>query len=135
ADKLTIPIMADESLLTSHDALALSRHGAADIFSLKVHKLGGLSATKKVGAVAEAAGLPCHGGSSIESSIGTAAAAHAYAAIPSVTFGCELFGPLLLAEDILTEPIRYADGALQVSDRPGLGVELDEATLAEFARR
>ncbi|MGH3451330.1 MAG: enolase C-terminal domain-like protein, partial [Haloechinothrix sp.] len=106
----------------------------ADIFSLKVHKLGGLSATKKVGAVAEAAGLPCHGGSSIESSIGTAAAAHAYAAIAGVTFGCELFGPLLLAEDIVTESVRYAAGSLWVPHGPGLGVELDERKLAEFTR-
>ncbi|MGH3950311.1 MAG: muconate cycloisomerase family protein, partial [Pseudonocardiaceae bacterium] len=119
ADKLTIPIMADESLLTSHDALALSRHGAADIFSLKVHKLGGLLGTWKTAAIAEAAGLPCHGGSSIESSIGTAAAAHAYAAIAGVTFGCELFGPLLLAEDIVTESVRYAAGSLWVPHGPG----------------
>ncbi|MGH3519960.1 MAG: muconate cycloisomerase family protein [Haloechinothrix sp.] len=135
AEKLTIPIMADESLLTVHDALALYRHAAADVFSLKVHKHGGLSATKKIGAIAEAAGLPCHGGTSIESSIGTAAAAHAYAAIPALTFGCELFGPLLLAEDIVVEPLRYSGGTLQVPDRPGLGVRLDEQQMARFARK
>ncbi len=134
ADRLTVPIMADESLLTAHDALTLYRNGAADVFSLKVHKHGGLSATKKVAAIAEAAGLPCHGGTSIESSIGTAAAAHAYAAFGAVTFGCELFGPLLLAEDIVTEPIRYSDEALRVPHRPGLGVELDEDKLAKLAR-
>ncbi|MFF5990979.1 muconate cycloisomerase family protein [Prauserella flavalba] len=134
AARLTIPVMADESLLTPHDALRLVGQEAADIFSLKVHKHGGLSATRRVAAVAEAAGVPCHGGSSIESSIGTAAAAHAYAAIRGVTFGCELFGPLLLAEDLVTEPLTYADGALRVPSGPGLGVTLDEEKLARFAR-
>ncbi|KAA9155016.1 chloromuconate cycloisomerase [Amycolatopsis acidicola] len=125
AARLDIPIMADESLQSVHDAFTLCRTEAADIFSLKIHKLGGLTATKKTAAVAEAAGLPCHGGSSIESSLGTAAAAHAYAAISNVTFGCELFGPLLLAEDLVTEPVRYEEGGLRVPDGPGLGVELD----------
>ncbi|MQA10515.1 MAG: chloromuconate cycloisomerase [Pseudonocardiaceae bacterium] len=134
AAALAIPIMADESLDGLPGAFTLCRAEAADIFSLKVHKLGGLSATRKAAAVAEAAGLPCHGGSSIESSIGTAAAAHAYAAIAGVTFGCELFGPLLLAEDLVTEPVRYADGALRVPHGVGLGVRLDESKLARFAR-
>jgi muconate cycloisomerase len=135
AAELRIPIMADESLRSPHDALTLCRNEAADIFSLKIHKLGGLSGTKKTAAVAEAAGLPCHGGTSIESSIGTAAAAHAYAAIPNVTFGSELFGPLLLAEDMVTEPIRYVNGELRVPMGPGLGVDLDEDQVARFTRR
>jgi muconate cycloisomerase len=135
ADRLDIPVMADESLLDAHDALKLCEHAAADVFSLKVQKLGGLAATKKAAAVAEAAGLPCHGGSSIESSIGTAAAAQAYGAIGNVSYGCELFGPLLLAEDLVTEPVRYSGGELHVPDGPGLGVELNEDNLARFARK
>lgn len=134
ADLLRIPIMADESLCSPQDAFTLCRSAAADIFSLKVHKLGGLSATKKTAAVGEAAGLPCHGGTSIESSVGTAAAAHAYAAISNATFGSELFGPLLLAEDIVTEPLEYSGGSLTVPTGPGLGVTLDEERLARFAR-
>jgi L-alanine-DL-glutamate epimerase-like enolase superfamily enzyme len=51
-----------------------------------------------------------------------------------VAFGCELFGPQLLAEDITTEPLRYADGALRVPTGPGIGVELDEDQVARFTR-
>jgi muconate cycloisomerase len=134
AARLSIPIMADESLLSVHDALTLCRAEAADIFSLKIHKLGGLLATRKTAAVAEAAGLPCHGGSSIESSLGTAAAAHAYGSIGNVTFGCELFGPMLLAADVVTEPVRYEQGELRVPDGPGLGVELDLDQVGRYSR-
>ena len=134
AEKLTIPVMADESLLSPHDALRLCTQGAADIFSLKIHKLGGLLATRKTAAIAEAAGLPCHGGTSIESSVGTAAAAHAYAAIAGVTFGCELFGPLLLAQDITCEPVTYTAGELCVPTGAGLGVTVDDEKVAKFAR-
>lgn len=134
ATQLTIPIMADESLRSLQDAYTVCRHAAGDIFSLKITKLGGLSRTKKTAAVAEAAGIPCHGGTSIESSIGTAAAAHAYGAIANVTFGSELFGPKLLADDLVEHPLTYEHGELRVPDGPGLGVSLDEAKLATYRR-
>jgi muconate cycloisomerase len=134
ADRLTIPVMADESLRSLHDAFVLCERAAADIFSLKVNKLGGLSRTKKTAAVAEAVGLPCHGGTSIESSVGTAAAAHVFCAIPNVTFGSELFGPLLLADDVTEAPLVYAGGELRVPEGPGLGVRLDEAKLVQYRR-
>ncbi|MBA8824056.1 muconate cycloisomerase [Saccharopolyspora lacisalsi] len=134
AAQLTIPIMADESLRSVQDAYAVGRHAAGDIFSLKLNKLGGLSRTKKTAAVAEAMGVPCHGGTSIESSIGTAAAAHTYGAIANVTFGSELFGPKLLADGIVEEPLVYDSGELRVPRGPGLGISLDEAKLTKYQR-
>lgn len=134
AARLTIPVMADESVCSVQDAYAVCRHAAGDVFSLKVNKLGGMSRTKKTAAVAESAGVACHGGTSIESSIGTAAAAHVYCAVPNVTYGSELFGPRLLAEDVVTEPLEYRDGTLRVPGGPGLGVTLDEDKLARFRR-
>jgi muconate cycloisomerase len=131
---LPIPVMADESLRTSTDALRLARLRAADVFSLKTTKSGGLRYTRQIADVAAAAGIPCHGGSSIEGPIGTAASLHAYCAAPAVTFGCELFGPLLMRAELLTEPLRYAGGALHLPEGPGLGVELDPAAVARFTR-
>lgn len=49
-----------------------------------------------------------------------------------VTWGCELFGPLLLADDVTRDPGRYADGAILGLDAPGLGV--DETALKEWTR-
>ena len=43
-------------------------------------------------------------------------------------------GPLLLTEDILTEPPVYRDFQLHVSQAPGLGLAIDEERLA-FLRR
>ena len=51
--------------------------------------------------------------------------AHLFATFPQLAWGTELFGPLLLTEKILTEPLGYGDFALKVPDRPGLGIELD----------
>jgi muconate cycloisomerase len=52
-----------------------------------------------------------------------------------VTWGCELFGPLLLRGDVVREPVRYADGCILALDGPGLGVDVDETALEEWTRR
>jgi muconate cycloisomerase len=132
---LRIPVMADESLRSDHDALTLATRRAADVFSLKIGKSGGYLATRRIAAVAQAAGIPCHGGTGIESSLGTLAGAHLLATLPAVTYGSELFGPLLMTDGLLAEPLDYRDGALHLPDGPGLGVDLDEDRVARYARR
>ena len=132
---LRIPVMADESLGSDHDALTLAARRAADVFSLKIGKSGGYLATRRIAAVAQAAGIPCHGGTGIESSLGTLAGAHLLATLPAVTWGSELFGPLLMTDGLLAEPLDYRDGALHLPDGPGLGIDLDEDRVARYARR
>lgn len=131
---LPIPVMADESLRTPTDALRLARLGAADVFSLKTSKSGGLRATRAIADIAGAAGIPCHGGTAIESPVGTAASLHLACTAPAVTWGSELFGPLLMRDGLLTAPLRYADGELHLPDGPGLGVELDPDAVRVFTR-
>lgn len=132
---LRIPVMADESLRSDFDALVLATRRGADVFSLKVGKSGGFLPTQRIAAVATAAGIPCHGGTGIESSLGTLAAAHLLCTLPAVTYGSELFGPLLMTDGLLREPLDYRDGALHLPDGPGLGVEVDEERVRRCTRR
>ena len=37
-------------------------------------------------------------------------------------------------DDIVTEAFDYQDGCLVVSDRPGLGIELDEEKVEKYSR-
>jgi len=46
--------MADESLFTLQDAFALAKARAVDAFCIKLYKLGGISAARKIGAVVAA---------------------------------------------------------------------------------
>jgi muconate cycloisomerase len=107
---------------------------AADIFSLKTPRSGGLRSTRTIADFATAVGIPCHGETSIEGPIGTVATLHLACAMPGVTHGSELSGPLLMREELLSEPLRHAEGALHLPDGPGLGVELDPAAVARFRR-
>jgi muconate cycloisomerase len=129
-----IPIMADEALRGPQDAYDLAVRGAADVFSVKIAQSGGLFAAVRVQAIADAAGIALYGGTMLEAGIGTIASAHVFATFSELAFGTELFGPLLLTEEILTEPIAFNDFALIVPDTPGLGVTLDEDRLGFFRR-
>ena len=135
AERSAVPIMADESCFTAHDALAIARLGSVSILSLKLTKSGGLLGSLAIARVAEAAGMGCYVGCMIETSLGTAAYLQLALAAAPVTWGCELFGPLLLAADITRRPVQYADGCILSLDGPGLGVEVDETALKEWTRR
>ena len=129
-----VPIMADESIECVEDAFNLAREGAASVFALKIAKNGGPRAVLRTAAIAEAAGVGLYGGTMLEGGIGTLASAHAFLTLNTLAWGTELFGPLLLTEDILAEPPLYRDFELHVSTAPGLGLTIDEERLAFFRR-
>jgi len=128
------PIMADESIECVEDAFNLAREGAASVFALKIAKNGGPRAVLRTAAIAEAAGIGLYGGTMLEGGIGTLASAHAFVTLNKLAWDTELFGPLLLTEDILSEPLVYHDFELHVPKTPGLGLNLDEERLAFFRR-
>jgi muconate cycloisomerase len=129
-----IPIMADEALHGPDDAYDFARRGAADVFAVKIEQSGGLFAAKTVQLIADAAGIALYGGTMLEAAVGTIASAHVFATFPNIAFGTELFGPLLLTEEILEVPPVYGDFMLKVPAGPGLGISLDEDRIA-FLRR
>jgi len=130
----TVPLMADECVFSAHDMLEVARAGAADVVSLKLVKHGGLLATRDVAAVAEAAGIGLYGGCLLESSIGAAAHLQVFAGLRELAWGCEHFGPQILVDDLVEEPLRFADFRVHLPAGPGLGVALDRNKLRHYAR-
>jgi muconate cycloisomerase len=135
ARRVPVPVMADESCGSPHEALAIARLGGVSILALKLTKSAGILGTMAIARIAEAAGMSCYVGCMIETSLGTAAYLHVALAAAPVTWGCELFGPLLLTGDVVHRPVQYADGAILALEGPGLGVDVDEAALKECTRR
>lgn len=134
ARETPVAIMADEALNGPETAFAIASQAGADVFALKIEQSGGLFAAAKVAAIAEAAGIGLYGGTMLEGGIGTAASAHLFSTIGKLEWGTELFGPLLLTEEILETPLDYADFGLAVPTAPGLGVTLSETQLNRFRR-
>jgi muconate cycloisomerase len=134
AARFDIPIMADESLQGPETAFALARTSAADVFAVKIAQSGGLYQAGRVAAIADAASIGLYGGTMLEGAIGTIASAHLFSTFPKLTWGTELFGPLLLAEELVSEPLQYEDFELVLPTGNGLGVELDDDRLRFFQR-
>jgi muconate cycloisomerase len=134
AMRARIPVMADEALRGPETAFDFAADAAADVFAVKIMQSGGLFAAARVAAIADAAGIGLYGGTMLEAAVGTAAGAHLFSTFPNLEWGTELFGPLLLTEEILTEPLDYSEFSLRVPTGPGLGIHLDEAKLAHFRR-
>ncbi|WP_119166130.1 muconate cycloisomerase family protein [Algihabitans albus] len=129
-----VTIMIDEGAQSEADMIEVVKRNAAHMVSIKPMKAGGLWPAKRMADIAAAAGIPVYMGTFLESSIGTAAGMQLAATFDRLPLGGEIIGPLLLAEDIVTEPLIYADGALQLPEGPGLGVTLDEDKLRAFTR-
>lgn len=129
-----IALMADEALHGPVDALRLVELRAADVFAIKITQSGGLVGAQQVAAIAQAANVALYGGTMLEGAIGTVASAQLFSTFPALAWGTELFGPLLLTQEILTEPLAYRDFALHLPTGPGLGLTLDDDKLA-FLRR
>jgi muconate cycloisomerase len=126
-DRSGIPIMADESCFTLLDALAIVRAEAADVLSLYPGKHGGVRATQRVAAVAEAAGLACTIGSNLEREVATAAMAHLAVSTPVIVcdrYPGDLIGPVYFEQALSTEPLRYSADRLFLPPGPGLGVRV-----------
>ena len=134
ACQFSIPLMADEMLRGPRDAFDLACTDAADVFAVKVAQSGGMFAAAEVAVIGTAAGIGLYGGTMLEGAIGTAASAHLFSTFQTLAWGTELFGPLLLTEEILAEPLRYENYALMTPTSPGLGIAIDDDRLAFFRR-
>lgn len=135
AARSSIPFLVDEAAFTKEDVARVATAGCGSVYSLKLVKSGGLFEMKRAAAVAAAHGLELYGGCLLESSIGAAAHLAAFCTLPKLEWGTEHFGPRILVEDLVTNPIKFDEFQICVPGGPGLGVEIDEDKVRAFARK
>lgn len=133
-ERYEIAVMADEQLQGPADAMAVAAARAADVFAVKIGQSGGLKRAAEVVAIGAAAGVGLYGGTMLEAGVSTAAAVQLFSTVEHLDWGTELFGPLLLKDEILAEPILYRDFGVHLPDGPGIGVTLDPGKV-DFYRR
>jgi L-alanine-DL-glutamate epimerase-like enolase superfamily enzyme len=135
---VSVPIIADESVYTLDDAKILARAEAADVFSIYVGKAGGIGPARAIAEFAQSVGIKCTIGSNLELGVGSAAMIHLALSTPGFdaeTYPCDIIGPLFYEDDVLAGPLPISGGSAQVHDRPGLGVELDDAKIEKYRVR
>lgn len=144
ARAIDTPIMADESAWNGHDVLQIIEHRAAQIISIYTTKPGGLYRAMEVAAVARAAGLKCNVNGSIETGIGNLANLHLSASASAVTMASVMpvstpaeaqkgqVAGIYYLDDLITEPMKIADGMIEVPEGVGMGIDVDEAKIRRY---
>ncbi|MFX7506644.1 enolase C-terminal domain-like protein, partial [Acinetobacter baumannii] len=81
-----IPIMADESVYTHHDAERIIRNKACHSINIKFAKSGGIAEAIRINAVAEKNNIPCMMGGMLESRVALSAKVHFATAFDNIRF-------------------------------------------------
>jgi L-Ala-D/L-Glu epimerase len=121
-ERVTTPIMADESVFGPAEVIELIRMRAADIVNIKLMKTGGLSNAIRIADIAAIHGVECMIGCMLESSISVAAAVHLAVAKADVITKVDLDGPSLGAYDPVEGGVHFNESEISISDAPGLGI-------------
>jgi L-alanine-DL-glutamate epimerase-like enolase superfamily enzyme len=135
--QISIPVMADESLITMSDAKNLAKYKACDYFNLRISKCGGISRTLEIAEIAKMAEIKvqigCLAG---ETAILSAAGRSLASYLDNVHYAEGSFGTLLLNEDISHNSIHFgAGGKAPLLSGYGLGIEVDESILFKYSTK
>jgi L-alanine-DL-glutamate epimerase-like enolase superfamily enzyme len=124
------PVSVDECLVTLQDAARVARDGIAQIFGIKLNRVGGLTKAARMRDIALAHGIDMFVMATGGSVLADTEALHLAATIPDDN--CHA---VWACQDMLTVDIaggrgaRNIDGHLHLPEQPGLGVHPDEDTL------
>ena len=130
---VSVPVMAHEGCFSLGDFTALLELGAVGILGVNTERPGGITQALRAIDYAARRGL----GTVLHNQplgIASAAQVHIGAARASLLgHAMELFGHVMLEDDLIEEPLDYAGGRVRVPEGPGLGVTLDRAALDRYA--
>lgn len=126
------PVSVDESLVTLQDATRIARDGLAEVFGIKLNRVGGLIKAARMRDIALAHGIDIFVMATGGSVLADTEALHLAATIPDDN----MLG-VWACQDMLTLDIaggrgpRNVNGHLHLPEAPGLGVHPDENALGD----
>jgi o-succinylbenzoate synthase len=121
-ERVTTPIMADESVFGPAQVIELIRMRAADIINIKLMKTGGISNAIRIADIAAMYGVECMIGCMLETSISVAAAVHVAVAKSAVITKVDLDGPSLCQYNPVDGGVIFNESEISVTEAPGLGI-------------
>jgi L-alanine-DL-glutamate epimerase-like enolase superfamily enzyme len=130
--KHAAPVSVDESLVTLQDATRIARDGLAEVFGIKLNRVGGLTKAARMRDVALAHGIDMFVMATGGSVLADTEALHLAATIPDAN--CHA---VWACQDMLTVDVaggrgpRNMGGHLHLPEEPGLGVHPDENALGD----
>ncbi|WP_274626536.1 galactonate dehydratase [Arvimicrobium flavum] len=129
-ERSPVPIATGERLIGRAEFDPLFARRAIHIAQPDIAHTGGLSEARKIAAAAETAGI----GIAPHNPLGPIAgitALHFDIATPNFVIQEEMTGSVPWYGEVVEGPINRVDGAWQIPDKPGLGLEVNEAACAK----
>ena len=135
SDALTIPIASGEMIFSPYEYRDLIIRGKVDIIQPDIVKAPGFTGFLQIEKIANAFGIPitCH---NTQQTVSTVAHGHFVLASEQTPYKQEYnIEHCSIRDDrpILKEPLNISNGELKLTDKPGLGIELDLETGRELA--
>ncbi len=127
----SIPIMADESVISPSNTLDLVSQDVAPYFCIRLSKTGGINNSIKIAHIAESSNRPCMIGCMSESRLGISAAVH-FALSNEIIKFFDLDSFYEHAEDPILNGITVKNGIIDVPDEPGIGASPDPLYLKKI---
>jgi L-alanine-DL-glutamate epimerase-like enolase superfamily enzyme len=128
---VSVSIAAGENEFGLQGFRELIRAGALDIVQPDASRCGGIGETRNVAQMADEYGLrvATH---SWSDAVAIVANAHVIAAMPNgVTVEVDRTG-IPFIDELLVEPLKIRNGELQLSNKPGLGIELNQEVIERY---
>ena len=127
--RVRVPIACGERLFTTQQVMDAIELRACDYLQPDASHAGGLTEMKKIAGLCDAHHVPfcAHNPSGPVANAVTLALG---VSTPGYCIHETLFDDVPWRRDVVDEDVRFADGFMYPSDRPGLGVSLDEAAAA-----
>ena len=125
-NRANIPISAGERLYTRWDYKPLFDKAAADYIQPDISHAGGIMELKKIAAEAECRYIPFapHNPSG---PVANAATLQLAACCPNFCILEIMYSDVEWRSDVTNEALSYSDGYMEIPDKPGLGIEINEA--------
>lgn len=129
---VNIPLATNMCTTSFADIPGSVQHHSEDIILSDHHFWGGLRASVELARICRTfgRGLSMHSNSHV--GISLAAMAHLAAATPNLTYACDTHYPWQSEEVLTGGRLQFDDGAIVISNEPGLGIELDRKSLAQL---
>lgn len=121
--EIATPIQIGENFMGAEQMAQAIAAGASDYVMPDAQRIGGVTGWMRAAALAQSAGLE------MSSHLFPEVSAHLLAATPT----CHWLEYVDWADAILEEPLRIENGHAIVADRPGSGIEWNEAAVARYA--
>ncbi len=129
-----VPLATNMCVTTFEEIPEAFAKGAVQVVLCDHHYFGGLRRTRELAALCRTFGVGVSMHSNIHLGISLASMTQVAATVPNLGYACDSHYPWV-TEEVLTRRIAFKDGRVEVSDAPGLGVELDRERLGLLHRR